>query len=225
MKLLIIEDDAETAAYIAKGLTELGHVVDHASNGRDGFFLVGASPYDVAIVDRMLPGFDGLTLVKRLRDEGVGTPILFLTNLGGIDDRVEGLDAGGDDYLIKPFAFSELLARINALARRPAICATETLLRCGDLEMDLLKRTVSRGGRSIDLQPREFTLLECLMRHAGRVVTRTMLLEMVWQFHFDPKTNIVETHVSRLRSKIDRGFGTELIRTVRGSGYVLRAQD
>ena len=225
MRLFVIEDDAETASYIAKGLAELGHVVDHAPNGRDGFFLAGANHYDVAIVDRMLPGLDGLTLVKKLRDEGVGTPVLFLTNLGGIDDRVEGLDAGGDDYLTKPFAFSELLARVNALARRPAICATETLLRCGDLEMDLLKRTVSRRGRLIELQPREFTLLECLMRHAGKVITRTMLLEMVWQFHFDPKTNIVETHISRLRAKIDRGFDHEWIHTVRGSGYVLRAQD
>jgi two-component system OmpR family response regulator len=223
MKLLVIEDDTETAAFIAKGLSELGHVVDQVSNGREGFFLVGTSRYDVAIVDRMLPGLDGLTLVKRLRDEGIGTPILFLTNLGGIDDRVEGLDAGGDDYLTKPFAFSELLARINALARRPAITATETVLRCADLEMDLLQRTVTRSARAIELQPREFTLLECLMRHAGRVVTRTMLLEMVWQFHFDPKTNIVETHISRLRAKVDRGFAGELIHTVRGSGYVLRA--
>lgn len=222
MKLLIIEDDTETAAYITKGLNELGHVVDHVANGRDGFFLAGASRYDVAIVDRMLPGLDGLTLVKKLREEGVGTPILFLTNLGGIDDRVEGLDAGGDDYLTKPFAFSELLARINALARRPAISATETVLRCADLEMDLLQRTVSRGERTIELQPREFTLLECLLRHAGRVVTRTMLLEIVWQFHFDPKTNIVETHISRLRTKVDKGFGCDLIHTVRGSGYVLR---
>jgi two-component system, OmpR family, response regulator len=223
MRLLIIEDDIETAAYITKGLSALGHVVDHIANGRDGFFLVGASQYDVAIVDRMLPGLDGLTLVKKLRDEGVGTPILFLTNLDGIDDRVEGLDAGGDDYLTKPFAFSELLARINALARRPAISATETVLRCGDLEMDLLHRAVSRGGRTIELLPREFKLLQCLMRHAGRVVTRTMLLEMVWQFHFDPKTNIVETHISRLRTKVDKGFGRDLIHTVRGSGYVLRA--
>jgi two-component system OmpR family response regulator len=223
MKLLIIEDDAETATHITKCLSELGHVVDHVANGRDGFLLVGACRYDVAIVDRMLPGLDGLTLVKKLREEGVGTPILFLTNLDGIDDRVEGLDAGGDDYLTKPFAFSELLARINALGRRPAISPTETVLRCGDLEMDLLHRAVSRGGRTIELLPREFKLLQCLMRHAGRVVTRTMLLEMVWQFHFDPKTNIVETHISRLRTKIDKGFACDLIHTVRGSGYVLRA--
>ena len=223
MKLLIIEDDTETADYITKCLSDLGHAVDHVANGRDGFFLVGACRYDVAIVDRMLPGLDGLTLVKKLRDEGVGTPILFLTNLDGIDDRVEGLDAGGDDYLTKPFAFSELLARINALARRQAISPTETILRCDDLEMDLLHRAVSRGGRTIELLPREFKLLQCLMRHADRVVTRTMLLEMVWQFHFDPKTNIVETHISRLRTKIDKGFGCDLIHTVRGSGYVLRA--
>ncbi|TAL79453.1 MAG: response regulator transcription factor [Beijerinckiaceae bacterium] len=224
MKLLVIEDNTETAAYIAKGLTELGHVVDHAADGRDGFFLVGASRYDVAIVDRMLPSRDDLSLVKKLREDGVGIPILFFTNLGGIDDRVEGLDSGGD-YLDKPFAFSELLARINALARRLAICTTETLLRCGNLEIDHLKRTVTRGGRPIDLQPREFTVLECLMRDAGTVVTRAMLLEMVWQFNFDPKTNIVEIHVSRLPSKLDQSFGTELIHTVRGSGYVLRAQE
>ncbi|MHB8885979.1 MAG: winged helix-turn-helix domain-containing protein [Methylovirgula sp.] len=224
MKVLLIEDDPETAAYIVKGLAEQGHVVDHASNGREGLFLAGAGKYDVAIVDRMLPALDGLSLVKSLRGEGVGTPVLFLTNLGGIDDRVEGLDAGGDDYLVKPFAFSELLARVNALARRPAITAAETVLRCGDLEVDLLKRSVIRSGRMIDLQPREFKLLECLMRHAGRVVTRTMLLEMVWEFHFDPKTNIVETHMSRLRAKVDRGFESELIHTIRGSGYSLRAQ-
>ena len=223
MKVLVIEDDAETAAYIANGLAENGHVVDRAANGREGLFLAGGSPYDVAIVDRMLPGLDGLSLVKTLRGNGIGTAVLFLTNLGGIDDRVEGLDAGGDDYLVKPFAFSELLARVNALGRRPVISAAETVLRFADLEMDLLKRSITRGGREIVLQPREFKLLEYLMRHAGRVVTRTMLLEMVWDFHFDPKTNIVETHMSRLRAKIDRGFDSELIHTIRGSGYSLRA--
>jgi two-component system OmpR family response regulator len=223
MKVLVIEDDGETAAYIVNGLTEHGHVVDHASNGREGFSLASCGSYDVAIVDRMLPALDGLSLVKSLRGEGVGTAVLFLTNLGGIDDRVEGLDAGGDDYLIKPFAFSELVARVNALARRPGITAAETILRCADLEIDLLKRSVSRQGCVIELQPREFKLLECLMRHAGRVVTRTMLLERVWDFHFDPKTNIVETHISRLRAKVDRGFEAELIHTVRGSGYSLRA--
>jgi|ERR1035437_782438 two-component system OmpR family response regulator len=223
MKVLVIEDDAETAAYIANGLSENGHVVDRASNGREGLFLAGGGAYDVAIVDRMLPGLDGLSLVKDLRGDNIRTAVLFLTNLGGIDDRVEGLDAGADDYLVKPFAFSELLARVNALGRRPAISAAETVLRFADLEMDLLKRSVTRGGREIELQPREFKLLEYLMRHAGRVVTRTMLLEMVWDFHFDPKTNIVETHMSRLRAKIDRGFDSELIHTIRGSGYSLRA--
>lgn len=223
MKVLLVEDDTETAAYIANGLAEHGHVVDCANNGPEGLFLAGGGAYDVAIVDRMLPGLDGLSVVKTLRGDGIGTAVLFLTNLGGIDDRVEGLDAGGDDYLVKPFAFSELLARVNALGRRPVISAAETALRFADLEMDLLKRSVTRGGQEIDLQPREFKLLECLLRHAGRVVTRTMLLEMVWDFHFDPKTNIVETHMSRLRAKIDRGFDSELIHTIRGSGYSLRA--
>lgn len=223
MKILVIEDDPETAAYIANGLIEHGHAVDHAGDGREGLFLASGGSYDVAIVDRMLPALDGLKLVKNLRDEGIGTAVLFLTNLGGIDDRVEGLDAGGDDYLVKPFAFSELLARVNALGRRPAIAAAETVLRVADLEMDLLKRSVTRDGRVIELQPREFKLLECLMRHADRVVTRTMLLEMVWDFHFDPKTNIVETHMSRLRTKVDRDFANALIHTVRGSGYLLRA--
>jgi two-component system, OmpR family, response regulator len=223
MKVLVIEDDAEMAAYIVRGLTEQGLVVDHTANGSEGFLMAATGSYEVAIVDRMLSGLDGLSIVKRLRSEGGGTAVLFLTNLGGIDDRVEGLEAGGDDYLVKPFAFSELLARVNALARRPAMSGVETVLRLADLEMDLLKRSVSRSGRPIDLQPREFKLLECLLRHAGRVVTRTMLLEMVWDFHFDPKTNIVETHVSRLRAKVDRGFDCELIQTVRGSGYSLRA--
>jgi len=223
MKVLVIEDDAETATYIVNGLTAHGHAADHAGNGREGLSLAGSGGYDVAIVDRMLPGLDGLALVKALRGNGVGTAVLFLTNLGGIDDRVEGLDAGGDDYLVKPFALAELLARVNALGRRPARGAAETVLRVADLELDLIKRSVVRGGRAIDLQPREFKLLECLMRNAGRVVTRTMLLEKVWDFHFDPKTNIVETHMSRLRGKVDRGFAKELIHTVRGAGYSLRA--
>ena len=225
MKILIIEDDPETAAYIANGLKEHGHTVDHAPNGWDGLFLAAGESYDVLIVDRMLPGLDGLGIVKTIRGAGVKTPVLFLTTLGGIDDRVEGLEAGGDDYLVKPFAFAELLARVNALARRPPMTTVETTLRVADLEMDLLKRTVIRAGRRIDLQPQEFKLLEYLMRHAGRVVTRTMLLEHVWEFHFDPQTSVVETHVSRLRGKIDRGFGAELIHTVRGSGYCLRAPD
>jgi two-component system OmpR family response regulator len=223
MKVLIVEDDAETADYIVNGLTEHGHVVDHARNGREGLVLAGAGAYEVAVVDRMLPGLDGLSLVKALRGDGVKTAVLFLTNLGGIDDRVEGLDAGGDDYLVKPFAFSELLARVNALGRRPVTPTVDTVLRVADLDMDLLKRGVTRAGKTIELQPREFKLLECLMRNAGRVVTRTMLLELVWDFHFDPKTNIVETHMSRLRAKVDRGFDCELIHTIRGSGYSLRA--
>jgi two-component system, OmpR family, response regulator len=225
MKVLVIEDDAETAACIKGGLAQNDHIVDHAAEGRDGLFLAAGGGYDVAIVDRMLPGLDGLALVKTLRGGGVKTPVLFLTTMGGIDDRVEGLNAGGDDYLVKPFASAELLARVNALARRPALAAAATMLRVADLEIDLLKRSVTRNGRVIELQPREFKLLECLMRQAGRVVTRTMLLEQVWDFHFDPKTNIVETHVSRLRAKVDRGFDAELIQTIRGSGYLLRAPE
>jgi two-component system OmpR family response regulator len=223
MKILLIEDDAETSDYIAGGLREHGHHVDRASNGHEGLFLAGTGNYEVVIVDRMLPGLDGLSLVKALRGKGDRTPVLFLTNLGGIDDRVEGLDAGGDDYLAKPFAFSELLARVNALARRPSKAPAEIALKAGDLDMNLIERRVIRAGKTIDLQPREFQLLECLMRHAGRVVTRTMLLETVWGFHFDPKTNIVETHMSRLRAKVDRGFERELIHTVRGAGYSLHA--
>lgn len=223
MKVLVIEDDKDTGAYVKSSLEEHGHVVDLAINGRDGLFLAAGEKYEVMIVDRMLPGLDGLNLVKTIRGAGVRTPVLFLTTMAGVDDRVEGLEAGGDDYLVKPFAFAELLARVNALARRPAITAVETVLRVGDLEMDLIKRRVTRGNRSIELQPREFLLLEYLMRHTDRVVTRTMLLENVWEFHFDPKTNIVETHISRLRGKVDRGHSIELIHTVRGSGYCLRA--
>lgn len=223
MKILLIEDDDETAGHIAKALAAEGHYVRRAANGLDGLALSNESHYEVTIVDRMLPGLDGLTIVKNLRERQTPTAILFLTNLGGIDDRVEGLEAGGDDYLVKPFAITELLARVNALGRRLPAATFETVLRVGSLELDLVKRTVHRDGRPIDLQPREFKLLECLMRHAGRVVTRTMLLERVWDFHFDPKTNIVETHVSRLRAKVDRDFDTDLIHTVRGSGYSLRA--
>jgi len=223
MKVLVIEDDSETAAYIIRGLCEHGHIVDYADTGCEGLLLAGCGGYEVAIVDRMLPGLDGLSLVKTLRGNGIETAVLFLTNLGGIDDRVEGLNGGGDDYLTKPFALAELQARVNALGRRSPASVVETALRVADLEVDLLKRSVTRGGRAIDLQPREFKLLECLMRNAGRVVTRTMLLEKVWDFHFDPKTNIVETHMSRLRGKIDRGYSRELIHTVRGAGYSLRA--
>jgi two-component system OmpR family response regulator len=225
MKILVIEDDAETAAYIANGLKEHGHTVDLAATGRDGLFLAAGERYDLMVVDRMLPEIDGLSIVKTVRTAGIETPVLFLTALGGVDDRVTGLDAGGDDYLVKPFAFSELLARINALARRPPITSAETALRVEDLEMDLLKRAVTRNGQTLDLQPREFRLLEYLMRHAGQVVTRTMLLEYVWDFHFDPHTNVVETHISRIRAKVDKPFDMPLIHTVRGAGYCLRARN
>jgi len=225
VKILVVEDDRATREYLAKGLTEAGHVVDAAANGRDGLFLAAGESYDLMVIDRMLPGLDGAGIVRTVRAAGVRTPILLLTTLGGIDDRVAGLDAGADDYLVKPFAFSELRARLDALARRPPLGAEATRLRVADLEMDLLARSVTRAGRRIELQPREFRLLECLMRHAGQVVTRSMLLEKVWDFHFDPQTNIVETHVSRLRGKVDRGFGAELIHTVRGAGYCLRAPD
>lgn len=222
MKVLLIEDDAETAAYVKRGLKEHGHVVDHAATGRDGLFLAAGEKYDIIVVDRRLPGLDGLSIVKTVRGAGVNTPVLFLTTMSGVGDRVEGLEAGADDYLVKPFAFAELNARINALTRRPPMSAAETTLRVADLEMDLITRRVKRAGKEIDLQLREFQLLEYLMRNAGRTVTRTMLLESVWDFHFDPKTNIVETHVSRLRGKIDKGFPSELIETVRGAGYCLR---
>ena len=223
VKILLVEDDKQTADYIAKGLREHGHVVDHADNGRDGLYLAtGEKYYEVLIVDRMLPAMDGLSLVKAARTSGIKTPVLFLTTMGGVDDRVAGLEAGGDDYLVKPFAFAELLARVSALARRPPIMAA-TSLAVGDLEMDLLARTVTRAGKRLDLLAQEFKILEYLLRHAGEVVTRTMLLEKVWDFHFDPKTNIVETHISRLRSKIDKGFDKPLLHTVRGAGYVIRA--
>jgi len=222
LKILVVEDDTETLEYIRSGLAEEGHLVADAATGDDGLFRALGERFDLLIVDRMLPGLDGVSLVKRLRAADDPVPVLFLTTLGGVDDRVAGLNAGGDDYLTKPFAFSELVARVAALGRRPRTAAAETTLRVADLEVDLLARTVHRAGRPIDLQPREFRLLEYLMRHAGQVVTRTMLLEHVWDFHFDPRTNVVETHVSRLRSKIDRGFDVELIHTVRGAGYSLR---
>ncbi len=223
MKILLIEDDADTATYIADGLRGHGHVVDQVADGSAAAPLAADAGYDVLIVDRMLPGRDGLSIVQTIREAGVRTPVLFLTALGGLDDRVAGLNAGGDDYLVKPFALSELAARVNALGRRPAMAAMETLLRAGDLEMNLLARTVTRQGKPIDLQPREFRLLEYLLRNAGRVVTRTMLLEHVWDFHFDPRTTVVETHMSRLRAKIDREFDLELIHTVRGQGYSIDA--
>jgi two-component system, OmpR family, response regulator len=223
LKILVIEDDPETMEYIENGLAEEGHLVAHAATGDEGSLRALSESFDLLIVDRMLPGLDGLSLVKRLRASGDQTPVLFLTTLGGVGDRVMGLNAGGDDYLVKPFAFAELVARVAALGRRPRATAAETGFRVADLELDLLSRTVRRGRRLIDLQPREFRLLEYLMRHAGQVVTRTMLLENVWDFHFDPRTNVVETHVSRLRSKVDKGFDTDLIHTVRGAGYCLRA--
>ncbi len=223
MKLLLIEDDDRTADYIVTGLTETGHLVDRLSNGRDGLIQATVGGYDILIVDRMLPGLDGLSLVRTLRGAKLRTPILFLTALGGVDDRVEGLNAGADDYLVKPFSFAELAARLAALARRPHMQDEPTVLRVADLEMDLIRRRVTRGGQILDLQPREFRLLEHLMRTSGRVQTRTMLLEAVWDIHFDPQTNVVESHVSRLRAKVDKPFGRELIRTVRGAGYTLRA--
>jgi two-component system, OmpR family, response regulator len=221
MKVLIVEDDVETAAFICRGLRETGGVVDHADNGVDALFLASEGGYDVLIVDRMLPRMDGLSLVRMLREAGVETPVLFLTAVSELGDRVEGLEAGGDDYMVKPFAFSELHARLRALVRRSPGIAVVTVLRVGDLALDRMTRRVERAGQTIVLQPREFRLLEYLMEHAGEVVTRTMLLEKVWQFHFEPKTSVVETHVSRLRLKVDKPFGTELIRTVRGAGYVI----
>lgn len=223
MRLLLVEDDTDTAHYIASGFRELGHVIDVASNGRDGLFLAASESYDLVIIDRMLPQLDGLSLLKTLRGANVRVPALFLTTLAGINDRVEGLEAGGDDYLVKPFAFSELVARANALIRRPPISTAQTVLRVADLELDAARRTVTRAGKKIQVQQQEYRLLEYLMRHADQVVTRTMLLEHVWGFHFDPKTTIVETHVSRLRAKIDRDYSPHLIHTLRGAGYCLRA--
>ena len=223
MRILMIEDDPDTAAYAARGLTEGGHLCDVFDDGSDGLFQATRTAYDVIIADRMLPGLDGLSMVRAMRAAGVRAPILFLTAIGGIDDRVAGLQAGADDYLVKPFAFAELLARVQALARRPPPAAEKTSLRVGDLELDLIRRDARRGGRTIDLLPKEFTLLELLMRHEGRVGTRTMLLEQVWDFHFDPKTSVVETHVSRLRAKIDKPFATALLHTIKNVGYSLHA--
>lgn len=223
MRILLIEDDTSVSAYVARGLSEQGHVCDVLAEGTDGLFQATRETYDVLVIDRMLPGLDGLSLVRALRAAGRKTPVLFLTALGGIDDRVDGLDAGADDYLTKPFAFAELMARVNALSRRPPVQEVKTVLRVADLELDLMRRTAIRAGQPIDLLPREFTLLEVLMRNEGRVVTRTMLLERVWDFHFDPKTSVVETHVSRLRAKIDKPFETALLHTVKNMGYSLHA--
>ena len=223
MRVLIIEDDRDVASFIQKGLSQAGWNVDHADDGKDGLFLATTEKYDALVVDRMLPGVDGLTLIRTLRASSNSTPALILSALGEVDDRVSGLRAGSDDYLVKPFAFSELLARLEALVRRAGASsvAAKTVLQVADLRMDLLRREVNRGDRQIDLQPREFQLLEFLMRHAGQVVTRTMLLEGVWDYHFDPQTNVIDVHISRLRSKIDKGFDRPLLHTVRGAGYRL----
>lgn len=223
MRLLIVEDDTETAAYLAKGLGESGHVADKAEDGAQGLTMALDGDYDVLVVDRMLPICDGLTMVQKLRDVENDTPVLFLSALGEVDDRVKGLRAGGDDYLTKPYAFSELLARVEALVRRRNPEQIQTKLSVDELELDLLARKVSRAGRDIELQPREFQLLEYFMRHEGQVVTRTMLLENVWGYHFDPQTNVIDVHVSRLRAKIDKNFDTPLLHTIRGAGYSLRA--
>ena len=225
MRVLIIEDDRDAAEYLAKGLRESGHRVEAARDGREGLIRAASESFDVLIVDRMLPGLDGLSLVQHLRTTGNTTPVLFLSALGEVDDRVKGLRAGGDDYLVKPYAFSELLARVESLGRRPSAPSVATRLKVADLEVDLLTRKVSRGGRPIDLQPREFQLLEALMRHPGQVMTRTMLLEKVWDYRFDPHTNVIDVHISRLRQKVDRGFPCALIHTVRGAGYSLRPPD
>jgi len=222
MRFLIIEDDEDTAGFVARGLKEQGHVVDREADGRAGLFQARKGDYDAIVVDRMLPGLDGLSLVRVLREVEVRSPILFLSALGGTEDRVAGLDGGGDDYLTKPFAFSELLARLNALTRRPPLVAREHVLRVGDLELDAARHAAARAGRPITLRPLEFRLLACLMRHAGTLVTRAMLLEQVWSFDFDPRTSVVEAHISRLRAKVDRPFGAELIQTLRGAGYMIR---
>ena len=223
MKILIVEDDTETAAFVVANLAAAGHVADQAASGPAGYDLATSGRYDAIVLDRMLPDLDGITLVKAIRSAGIATPVLFLTHLSGIDDRVDGLEAGGDDYLVKPYAFAELIARVEALARRRETGSVQTMLRVGDLEMDLIGRAVRREGKEIDLQPREFQLLEFLMRHAGQSVTRTMLLEKVWEYHFDPQTNVIDVHVSRLRAKLDKGFDRPMLLTVRGAGYRLEA--
>jgi two-component system OmpR family response regulator len=222
MRLLIIEDDRDVASYLAKAFSEVGHVADVAADGEDGLNLALDGSYDVLIVDRMLPKLDGLSVIGKLRAAAVATPALILSALGQVDDRVKGLRAGGDDYLAKPYAFSELLARIEVLARRRVGPGEETVYRVADLELDRLSHRVLRGKEEIVLQPREFRLLEYLMKHAGQVVTRTMLLENVWDYHFDPQTNVIDVHISRLRSKIDKGFSQPLLHTVRGAGYMVR---
>ena len=224
MRILVVEDDKDVAGFVVRGLREAGHTVEHAANGRDGLFLAASEGFDAVVLDRMLPGgIDGLRLVETLRSQKNAVPVLILSALADVDERVKGLKAGGDDYLTKPFAFAELLARVEALARRGKGDQPVTKLVVEDLELDLLSRQVRRAGQKIDMQPREFRLLEYLMRHAGQVVTRTMLLESVWDYHFDPQTNVIDVHVSRLRQKIDKPFPTALIQTVRNAGYMLRA--
>ena len=222
MKLLLVEDNERVGRFVKKGLTEAGHTVDHADNGKDGMVHAVSAPYDAIIMDRMLPGgIDGLSIIEALRMQGNQVPILILSALDGVDDRIRGLKSGGDDYLIKPFAFGELLARLDALLRRSQSVSVETTLALGDLAMDLLAHKVVRAGKAVALQPREFKLLEYLLRHANQVVTRTMLLENVWDYHFDPQTNVIDVHISKLRQKIDAGFPTPLLRTVRNAGYML----
>jgi two-component system OmpR family response regulator len=225
MRILVLEDDKKTACFIRKGLTEAGHVAEVVPNGHDALFLATKDAFDLLVADRMVPGLDGLSTVKAIRAAGTKLPVIFLSAIAGVDDRVEGLEAGADDYLVKPFAFSELLARVNALSRRPPFQNEIQVLRVLDLELDLIRRRVIRAGKPIDLQPREFALLEVLMRNEGRVITRTMLLERVWELHFDPRTTVVETHISRLRTKIDKPFGRPLLHTVRNIGYSLHARD
>lgn len=226
MKLLLVEDNERVTRFVIKGLREAGHTVDHAGNGRDGVLLASSEPYDVIIMDRMLPGdIDGLGIIEALRKGGSRVPILILSALSDVDERIRGLRSGGDDYLTKPFAFGELLARIDALARRAQGSDTKTSLEVGDLRMDLLARKVVRGQRPIALQPQEFKLLEYLMRHAEQVVTRTMLLENVWNYNFDPQTNVVDVHISKLRQKIDAGFERSLLKTVRSAGYMMSADE
>jgi two-component system OmpR family response regulator len=222
MKLLVIEDDPVASGYLCKALKESGHVVDVVDDGMQGLQRATSESFDVLIIDRMLPSLDGLTVIETLRKSGNDTPVLIVSALGEVDERVRGLRSGGDDYLVKPYAFAELLARVEVLAGRRSGDGPVTRLEVADLELDLLSRSVKRAGESIELQPREFTLLEYLMRHAGQVVTRTMLLEAVWDFHFDPQTNVIDVHISRLRGKIDKGFDAALIHTVRGAGYSLR---
>ncbi|WP_407047960.1 winged helix-turn-helix domain-containing protein [Methyloraptor flagellatus] len=222
MRILIVEDDREAAAYLVKALKEAGHVAEHADDGETGAALAFDGGYDVVVLDRMLPKRDGLSIVEEMRRKSDDTPVLILSALGQVDDRVKGLRAGGDDYLAKPYAFTELLARVEALARRRKPGEVETSYRVADLVLDRLAHTVTRGGQDVPLQPREFRLLEYLMKHAGQVVTRTMLLENVWDYHFDPQTNVIDVHMSRLRSKIDRGQDRPLLHTVRGAGYMIR---